>query len=83
MKRVLLYSQPGCPPCYAAQKFLKAHGVAFEYKDVQADPIALRELMDLNSRSTPTIVVGEEVMIGFDPKRLESMLAEEPAITPK
>jgi hypothetical protein len=29
-----------------------------------------------NSRSTPTIVVGEEVMIGFDPERLEKMLAE-------
>jgi hypothetical protein len=29
-----------------------------------------------NSRSTPTIVVGEEVMIGFDRERLDQMLAE-------
>ena len=29
-----------------------------------------------NSRSTPTIVVGEKVMIGFDPERLDQMLAE-------
>jgi hypothetical protein len=29
-----------------------------------------------NSRSTPTIVVGDEVMIGFDPQRLEQMLGE-------
>jgi glutaredoxin len=49
--------------------------VPFEYKDVQADPVALRELMELNSRSTPTIVVGDEVMIGFDPDRLETLLA--------
>ena len=85
MKRVLLYSQPGCPPCYAVKQFLQTHNVAFEYKDVQADPVALRELMDLNSRSTPTIVVGDEVMIGFDPERLEAMLAAEtwPAITQK
>ncbi len=76
MKRVLLYSQPGCPPCSAAKQFLKARDVAFEYKDVQADPVALRELMDLNSRSTPTIVVDDEVMIGFDPERLELMLAK-------
>jgi glutaredoxin-like YruB-family protein len=76
MKRVLLYSQPGCPPCSAAKRFLTARKVAFEYKDVQTDPAALRELMDLNSRSTPTIVVGEEVMIGFDPDRLELLLAE-------
>ena len=85
MKRVLLYSQPGCPPCVAVKQFLKARDVAFEYRDVQADPVALRELVALNSRSTPTIVVGEEVMIGFDPERLELLLAEEtwPAITAK
>ncbi|MFY9937509.1 MAG: glutaredoxin family protein, partial [Silvibacterium sp.] len=51
MKRVLLYSQPGCPPCFAAKQFLKARNVAFEYKDVQADPVALRELTALKSRT--------------------------------
>ena len=74
MKRVVLYSQPGCPPCYAAKQFLTARNISFEYKDVQADPEALRELVGLNSRSTPTIVVGEEVMIGFDPDHLDSLL---------
>ena len=74
MKRVVLYSQPGCPPCYAAKQFLSARNISFEYKDVQADPVALRELVELNSRSTPTIVVGEEVMIGFDPDRLDALL---------
>ncbi|GGH14639.1 glutaredoxin family protein [Silvibacterium dinghuense] len=74
MKRVVLYSQPGCPPCFAAKQFLKSRGVPFEYKDVQADPEALRELVALNSRSTPTIVVEEEVMIGFDPDRLSILL---------
>jgi len=37
----------------------------------------VRELVEkYQSRSTPTIVVGEEVMIGFDPERLEKMLSE-------
>jgi glutaredoxin len=79
-KRVVLYSQPGCPPCFAAKNFLKSREIAFEYKDVMADPQALRELMDYRSRSTPTIVVGEgaeaQVMIGFDPEKLDRMLAE-------
>jgi len=35
----------------------------------------VRELVEkYQSRSTPTIVVGEQVMIGFDPQRLEKML---------
>jgi glutaredoxin-like YruB-family protein len=74
MKRVILYSQPGCPPCYAAKQFLMDRNIPFEYKDVKADLGALRELAKLNSRSTPTIVVGDEVMVGFDPERLEAML---------
>jgi glutaredoxin len=36
---------------------------------------AVRELVEkYQSRSTPTIVVGDQVMIGFDPQRLEQML---------
>ena len=75
-KRVILYSQPECPPCFAAKNYLKAKKIEFEYKDVQADPQALRELMDLNSRSTPTLVVGSDVLIGFDPAQLDALLQE-------
>lgn len=74
MKTVTLYSQPGCPPCFAAKAFLQARNVPFVYKDVQADPAALKELLALDSRSTPTLLVGEEVMIGFDPDRLTLLL---------
>ncbi len=75
--QVVLYSQPGCAPCFAARSFLMSRKVAFTYKDVQADPQAFRELMDLGSRSTPTLVVGGEVMIGFDPEKLNAMLRAE------
>ena len=38
---------------------------------------ALRDLVEkYQSRSTPTIIVDEKVMIGFDPERLEQMLSE-------
>jgi len=75
-KRVVLYSQPGCPPCFAAKRYLQSKGIAFEYKDIQADPQALRELMDMKSRSTPTLLVGSQVLIGFDPVQLDALLAE-------
>ena len=58
-----------------AEAFLSERGINFEVRDVTADFSAARELVEkYNSRSTPTIVVGEQVMIGFDPPRLEQML---------
>jgi len=45
-------------------------------KDVSSDQQAVFELVrTYQSRSTPTIVVGDEVMIGFDPEQLDKMLA--------
>jgi hypothetical protein len=46
-------------------------------RDVSSDPSAVRELVGTyKSSATPTIVVGEEIMVGFDPERLKKMLAE-------
>ena len=45
-------------------------------KDVSSDQQAIFELVrTYNSRSTPTIVVGDKIMIGFDPAKLDEMLA--------
>lgn len=44
-------------------------------KDVSSDQQAVFELVrTYNSRSTPTIVVDDEVIIGFDPERLDELL---------
>ncbi len=72
--RVTLYSQLDCSRCYAAREFLVSRGIPFETRDVFNDPRAFRQLMDLGSRSTPTITVDEQVLIGFDAERLSAML---------
>ncbi len=51
----------------------------FEDRDVSRDPAAVQDLTQkYKSRSTPTLVIGpperEEVMIGFDPGRLDQLL---------
>jgi glutaredoxin len=55
-------------------EFLSQHGIEYEAKDVRADLAALKELMALGSRSTPTLLVGDEVMIGFEPDKLLQMI---------
>lgn len=51
----------------------------FEERDITCDATAVEDLTKkYKSRSTPTLVIGppasEEVMIGFDPDRLDQLL---------
>jgi len=57
--------------------YLSARGIEFEDRDVTADPQAVHDLIHTyQSRSTPTLVIGDQVMIGFDPEQLDQLLAE-------
>ncbi len=77
MKKVIVYSQPGCPPCTSAKEFLTRHGIEFEVKDISRDRQAIDELIALGSQSTPTIKVGDRVMIGFRQRELLDWLEED------
>jgi glutaredoxin-like YruB-family protein len=75
--RVVIFTQPDCPPCHVVKLFLQERGVAFEERDITLDPAAVRDLTEkYNSHSTPTLVIGEEVMIGFNPERLDEILGK-------
>jgi glutaredoxin len=57
--------------------FLAERGIEFTERDVSQDQVAVFELVrTYNSRSTPTVVIGDEVLIGFDPKCIEQALAK-------
>jgi len=75
--RVILFTQPDCPPCHIVKLFLTERGVAFEERDISRNATAMRELTEkYNSHSTPTLVIGNEVMVGFNPERLDEILGE-------
>ncbi len=57
------------------KEFLSAHGIAFLDRDVSRDPEALEALLaTTGQRATPVIVVGSEVVVGFDRGRLQRLL---------
>ena len=81
--RVVLFTQPGCLSCQLII-FLEAKEIAFEERDISADPEARREMIEQHdSTETPTMVIfsGEtqEVIIGFDPVRLDQFLDSAPS----
>lgn len=57
------------------KEFLSEHGVAFKDFNVAEDPQALESLVATTGRqATPVVVVGGEVVVGFDRGRLQRLL---------
>lgn len=42
-----VYSKPGCPGCRWTKDLLVAHDVPFTEHDVEADPVAYKQLSDI------------------------------------
>lgn len=63
---ITLYSTPWCALCRTAATFLQSKGYAYREIDVEHDPAGLAAMTKVNPKNTvPTIVVGEEVIVGF------------------
>jgi len=78
--RVVVYMRPGCHVCARVKNFLTEHDVPYEARDVDSDPLTPRELWDLFNRKADRLRVpftalndGEDVVLGFDPQRLEGV----------
>jgi glutaredoxin len=66
------YTEPGCAACTDAKKFLISHGIPFEERDIRTNPDYLRILTEeLDSRTTPTLVSDEKIIVGFDQAEYE------------
>ncbi len=59
------------------KEYLSQKGVAYVERDITQDDQAMDDLAALNAFTTPVVKVGDEVVIGFDRRRLEDLLAEE------
>ena len=59
------------------KEYLSRRGIVFEDRDIRQDDEALKELVNThNSRMTPTLVIGGQVIIGFDREKIDALLAE-------
>lgn len=61
---VLLYTSPGCPDCAAVRRYLQAHGVAFEERDVTSPGVADEAKQRYGVRVAPITVIGGKALYG-------------------
>jgi S1-C subfamily serine protease len=58
-------------------------GVGFKEYDVSVDSAAAQEMVDMTGQmGVPVIVIGSEVIIGFDRARIQELLSAAPASQP-
>lgn len=63
-------------PCRGAKEYLSQHGIEFDAKDVVSHPENLQEMMEVTGglRGVPVIVIGSEVMRGFNQQKVAALL---------
>lgn len=77
-KTVTIYSTPTCHFCKMAKDFFAEKNIAFTNFDVSVDAAKREEMIQMTGQlGVPVIVIGEEVMVGFDREKLASKLGVE------
>lgn len=80
---VTVYTTPTCPYCYQTKEFLSRRGIKFIEKNVAADPLAAQEMIRLSGqRGVPVTIIDDQVVVGFDQRRLAMLLGEGKAHKP-
>jgi glutaredoxin len=73
--KLTLFTRPDCPPCDWLKAWLRERNLAFEEHDVSVDQRAVFQLVrTYGSQSTPTLIVGDQVLIGFEPEKIQAVL---------
>jgi len=74
-KKVTIYSTPTCPYCKRAKDYLTQKGIAFTDFNVAEDRAKAKEMIEKSKQmGVPVIVVGDDVIIGFNQAKLDSLL---------
>lgn len=71
---VTLYVMPQCGYCEKAREQLTRRGVAWQERDIVESAEAKREFDAKGGVGTPLIVIGDEIIKGFDAARLNAAL---------
>jgi glutaredoxin len=72
---VIVYYTSWCPACRSLRGYLAQRGIRSTEYDIENDSAAKARQRALNPRGTiPTLDIEGQVLIGFDPKRIEAAL---------
>lgn len=75
MKEVKIYSTPTCPYCTMAKEFFKKRTIPYADFDVASSALNREEMVEKSGQmGVPVIEIGDEIVIGFDEKKISRLL---------
>jgi len=66
MKDVTIFTTKTWPHCKTAKEFLSKNSIHFIEKDINLDKDARNELIKRKITGVPTLLIGEDVVVGLD-----------------
>jgi len=74
-KKIVLYSTTGCPLCARYKALFEEKKLAFEERNTTETPAYLEDLAAKGIFVLPTVMVGDDTVLGFRPNSLTELLA--------
>lgn len=84
-KPVSIYTTPTCHFCQMSKELFKANNVQYTEYNVASDSEKRQEMIEKSGQmGVPVIVIGDELIVGFDKHRIDSALglSEGAGVTP-
>ena len=76
MKEIKVYSTPTCPYCKMVKEFLSSKSVEYQDIDVSVSQESLDEMISVSGQmGVPVVVIGDEVIRGFNKDKIESLIS--------
>ena len=76
MQNVTIYSTPTCHFCRMAKDFFTANSIVYTEYDVASNMEKRKEMLEKSGQmGVPVIIIGEELIVGFDKPRIVGLLA--------
>jgi glutaredoxin len=80
---VTLFTQVACEYSEMVRLHLESRGQRWTERDIDLDPTARQDLMDLGASGTPVTVIDGEVVVGYDEESIDELLGFEPYNPPE
>lgn len=75
MKPVTIYTTVTCGYCKMAKEFFQKNNIQYQEFDVGSDLAKRQEMVEKSGQmGVPVIVVGEDLVVGFNKPRLQELL---------